>query len=491
MKIISARHLHEWDKATIEAQNISSDMLMERASVAFVRAVLKTHAAEHHFVIVCGIGNNGGDGFCIARLLHQKGYKITVVVCGDITTGSNDAQLNYQRLQKWSIPIIPVLHGQRIPLFKNVILIDALFGTGLNRAINGWMADVIQDINGMEVVCISVDMPSGLFADIPSDGAIIKAHQTITFQTPKLAFFFEENAAYIGDWQIVDIGLSPHWLENHHSAYTFIQLEDIQQVYTNRPIFSHKGTYGHACIIAGSVGMPGAAALCASACLQTGAGLVTQCTDNPAFEQPEIMYATRTQLRSLLSERHYQAIAIGPGLGTDQAAIEALQTVLTSCHQPMVIDADALNIVSAQPDLQQHIPANSILTPHPKEWMRFAGAHTNWMQLMQQLRETAARLQCIIVYKKAFTIVVTPDGHCTFNGSGNPGMATAGSGDVLTGVLAGLIAQGYTPEIAARTGVFLHGLAGDLAMQHIFGQNLVAGDIIDHIQAAYGFLSAI
>ena len=157
----------------------------------------------------------------------------------------------------------------------------------------------------------------------------------------------------------------------------------------------------------------------------------------------------------------------------------------------MVIDADALNIVSAQPDLQQHIPANSILTPHPKEWMRFAGAHTNWMQLMQQLRETAARLQCIIVYKKAFTIVVTPDGHCTFNGSGNPGMATAGSGDVLTGVLAGLIAQGYTPEIAARTGVFLHGLAGDLAMQHIFGQNLVAGDIIDHIQAAYGFLSAI
>lgn len=488
MNIYSAQQIHALDAATLELQGISSDMLMERAAVQFVHLLLKNHASTRHFVIACGIGNNGGDGLCIARLLHLKGYRVTLLILGDIQTGSADAQSNYQRSQQLGIDTFHLSAGERIPWFDEVVVIDAIFGIGLNKPITGWLADCIHDLNELPAIRIAVDIPSGLSADVPASGMILCADQAISFQTPKLSFFFPENEKYLGSWQIADIGLSKNWQLQEPSMYQFIQADAFKSNLIPRAKFSHKGNHGHSLVIAGNTGTPGAADLCASACLHTGAGLVTLCCDHPQFEHPEIMYTGRAGIRDLLSGHKYQAIAIGPGLGTDADSIDLVSTVLNTVQQPLVIDADAINIIAAHPILAGRIPPNSILTPHPKEWSRLAGTPTDWLTLLNTLRETAIRLNCIIVYKQAFTIIATPDGICSFNSSGNPGMATAGSGDVLTGVITGLLAQGYASEFAAKAGVFLHGLAGDVAMQKRRGQNIVAGDLLYNLQEAYHFI---
>ena len=488
MNIYPAATLLQLDAACMRTQQISSDMLMERAAVTCVHHILALPIQHPHFVITCGIGNNGGDGLCIARMLHLKGYRVTVLMLGDMAKATADTQLNYRRLQKYAVDIFHISEGNRIPWFEQVTIVDALFGIGMNRPVEGWLRDCISDINAMDALRIAVDMPSGLPADMPLQGIAVEADHTITFTAPKLSFFFPESYPYTGKWQVADIGVFSVQEEAPASDMQWQTLETFHSGIPARPVFAHKGHFGHACVIAGSAGMPGAAALTAMACLTTGAGLVTLCSDVIEFTDPEIMYATRDTLVDLLHKKSFAAVAIGPGLGTDAQSIAALSDTLAHYTKPMVIDADAINALSKHTTQIAQIPKYSILTPHPKEFERLAGASSDWHALLEKLKHIARAWQCYFVYKQAYTIIVSPEGHITFNGSGNVGMATAGSGDVLTGIICGLLSQGYTPERAATLGVFLHGYAGDLAMQAGMGQNLVAGDILQHIQQSIGLL---
>lgn len=490
MKIFSAQQMHEWDAATIAEQQLTSDMLMERAAVACCNAIVQITPETKHFVIAAGTGNNGGDGLCIARLLLQKGYKVTTVIIGDIQTATVDTQLNYRRLLKSAPNIFHVLQGERMPWFEQCTIIDAIFGSGLNRPVTGWHADIISDINAMDALRIAVDMPSGLMADAPASGAIIEAQHTITFEAPKLSFFFPASAQFLGDWRVEKIGLSHNWMVNTPTSYSIANRDAFSGLFPERPTFAHKGTNGSALVIAGNAGTPGAAALAAKACLTAGAGLVTLCSNNPQFADEEIMYADRDALTRLLQSKKYNAIAIGPGLGTHAEAEQTLDQLLNEVHIPIVIDADAINILAQHPEWLERIPSNSIFTPHPKECERLLGVSDDWKILLEKIKAFVSTYNCIFIYKQAYTIVATPDGSITFNASGNPGMATGGSGDVLTGIIAALIAQNLNPAIAARLGVYLHGLAGDLALSKSDGRNIIARDLISNLQTAYQILSA-
>ncbi len=486
MKIFSAPQIHAWDAATIAEQQITGSMLMERACVAFTRTFLQVIQPDAPILIVCGTGNNGGDGLGIARLLHHAGYAATVCIIGAIENGSVDARLNDQRLRALPVDVRQLSEGDALPDLPYPVIIDALFGSGLNRPVTGWHAAIIEQMNAADAFRVAVDIPSGLFADTISTGAIVRADWTITFETPKLSFFFADNAAYTGDWEVVKIGLSEAWAAQASSGDHLLTDEQFSAVFTARARFSHKGTYGSALVVAGSTRTPGAAALSSFAALKTGAGLVTLCSDGYIPEHPEVMHAPTDEMVAVLQNKTFSCIAAGPGMGTDAKAVHTLTQLLLHAHQPLVLDADAITILSAHPELQDILPENSILTPHPKEYSRLFGVAEHWKALYDDIRAQAMRMRVIIVYKQAYTMIALPNGDIYFNSTGNPGMATAGSGDVLTGMITGLIAQGFASADAALAAVYLHGLAGDMAMEAMGGQNLVAGDLIEYIQLAMG-----
>lgn len=487
MKILSAAQLHEWDAYTILEQDISSDMLMERAAIAFTNSLLPHLGFNEKIGIVCGPGNNGGDGLCIARLLHRKGFHVHVVLYGANT--STDNQLNYHRAVKAGVRIF-LGENDIIPeqIQSSSLIIDALFGSGLTRPLSAINASVVEQLNALHARKFSVDIPSGMMADIPSSGVVFRADHTFSFETPKLAFFFPENASVLGDWKILPIGLSESFLQKAETPFHIIDHNTISSLLHQRDTFSHKGSNGHALIIAGSASTPGAAALCSFAALEAGAGLVTLCSDIDYPEDPEVMITQRKNASRKIADAKINVIALGPGMGTDEEALAICKLVLQSAKQILVLDADALNILASNKELINMLPAGSILTPHPGEYARLFGAFQQWDELIIQLQQIAKSTGCILLYKRAFTIVVLPDGNIWFNSTGNAGMATAGSGDVLTGMITALLAQGYNAEDAALLGVYLHGLSGDIAMQYHHGQNLAAGDILDHIQDAYAFM---
>ncbi len=492
LKILNSEQIRKHDQFTIREEPISSIDLMERASRAFVSWFLERYDATQKVGIICGTGNNGGDGIAIARLLHEWNYPVKVWIVRGGVKESPDFTANLKRLEKISVEEITTIADSNL-FSDRTILIDAIFGSGLSRPVEGIYSTVIDFLNKSKAIKLAVDIPSGLLADQHSVGMIFQAHHTISFQHPKLAFIMPENQAYVGEWHLVDIGLNKKFLKEVESSYSLTTLKSAKRILKPRSRFDHKGNYGHALLIAGSTGKMGASILSAKAAMRAGLGLLTVHVPQSGYSiiqtaVPEAM-ATIDQSADYFSGREvedfYDTIGIGPGLGQATESVKGLEEILQKFKKPYVIDADALNILSANPALQKLIPAGSILTPHPGEFERLAGSWRNDFDRLEKLKELANRIQSVVILKGAYSTIATPDKKVFFNSTGNPGMATGGSGDVLTGILTSLLAQGYQSEQAAILGVFLHGLAGDLAAREKGQNSLIAGDIIDYVPNAF------
>jgi hydroxyethylthiazole kinase-like uncharacterized protein yjeF len=501
MKIFSAAQIREADAFTIAHEPISSTALMERAAGKCADWLEEHYSTAHPMYIFCGKGNNGGDGLVIARILLQHGYQVSTGILRHSNRASADHDLQLQQLQQqYPDSIYSIGDVSDFPeLPANAVIIDAIFGTGMSRPVDGWVAGIIHQINDQRQKhpIIAIDMPSGLMADESSlHTPVIQAHTTLSFEFYKLAFLLPENAPCVGAVYILPIGLHPDYITQTPVRYHLADREMMRTIYRPRDPFAHKGTYGHALLIAGSYGKMGAAVLSAKACLRAGVGLLTchvpQCgTQIMQISEPAAMCITdedahfSTHFHRNVRTAGYKAVGIGPGLDKQPGTAKSLEILMDEWQRPMVIDADALNLLSVYPYLLYKVPKGSILTPHPKEFERLFGKTGNEVKRLQLLSEQAVNLQLYILLKGRYTAVACPDGAVYFNNTGNPGMATGGSGDVLTGILTGLLAQEYTPKAAVLLGVWLHGYAGDLAAAQLSQEAMTAGDIITYLGKAF------
>ena len=498
MKILPVPKIREADAYTILNEPILSIDLMERAARACCGWIANQFANEVKILIVCGPGNNGGDGLAIARLLSLQGYSAEVYYAKLSEQFSADFLQNLGRLEKTtSIKLTLLSQGDVLPDFnESDVIIDALFGSGLTRPADGFAAEIIRHINASRSTVVSIDIPSGLFADASSlhnRSAIVQADYTLSFQMPKLAFMFAENAPFNGEWHLLPIGLHQDFLDGAATKNFFITRREVSKLMLPRPAFAHKGNFGHALLIAGSSGKMGAAVLSARACLRSGAGLLTAHIPKEGLTimpvaVPECM--TRpdpadTIFTSPGDLAPFNAIGIGPGIGTDELTQKALKLLIQEARFPLVLDADALNILSQNKTWLAFLPKNSILTPHPKEFERLAGKCNDDFERLEEARRFAVKFSVFLVLKGMHTAICCPDGNCYFNSTGNPGMATGGSGDVLTGIILGLLARGYPPKEAALLGVYLHGFAGDLAALALGQESMMAGDITHYLSDAF------
>lgn len=494
LKILPASKIKALDAYTIEKGSIASIDLMERACRAFVNWYV-AHFNEHQIVgIICGTGNNGGDGLGVARMLQEMGYVLKVWVIRGSAPVSGDFTTNLDRAHKSKIEIIEIEGtGENLFLTDRNVLIDALFGSGLSRPVAGVYEQVIGAVNKIDAVKVAIDIPSGLMADSPSDGISIRADFTVSFQLPKLCFFLPQYHSIVGDWTLVDIGLNKDFIKESPSSYFYITQKDPRKLIRRRTKFEHKGDFGHALIVAGSFGKMGAAILASRAALRAGLGLLSVHVPREGYSilqtsVPEAM-ATVDAHSAFFTEvpetSKYSTIGIGPGLGNDEKTVKAFATLLKGFKKPMVIDADGLNILAENRELFDVVPGGSILTPHPKEFERLVGKWSNDFERLEKQKQLASRLKSVVVLKGAYTSIASPDGNVCFNSTGNPGMATGGTGDVLTGILTGLMAQQYDAFDAAKLGVYLHGLAGDLAVPELGMNSLIASDLIHFLPSAF------
>jgi NAD(P)H-hydrate epimerase len=497
MQIFATEQIRAWDEYTIRHEPVTSVDLMERAAMACYEWLLQNNYKDHAFTIFCGKGNNGGDGLVIARLLAQSNHPVTVYILEFGHKGTDDFQVNLARLHETtaSIRFIPSEENLH-PVPTLDVVIDALLGSGINRPADGLTASLIKHINNSGNEVIAIDIPSGLFVDHSSRGnVVVKASITLSFQCFKPAFLMPENAENIGRVHLLNIGLHPGFLAIQDSPFQLIDKPMVSRIVKPRKPFSHKGDYGHAAIIAGSYGMMGAAVLCARACLRSGVGKLTCHIPASGYtimqvSVPEAMCKTGEEGDSAKTHAtqemdKYDTIGIGPGLGAHAGNSNLLYSVFEQNRRPMVIDADGLNIIAGDKDLLSKVPPQSILTPHPKEFERLFGKTANDYDRIQTALQKAAEYNLYLVLKGRYTFIASPDGKGYFNSSGNPGMATGGTGDVLTGIITGLLAQKYTPLQAAIAGVFLHGLAGDLAAAYSSQPSLIASDLVDFLGQAY------
>lgn len=490
-KILSAQQTREADQHTISHEPISSLDLMERASRAFVSRFVALVKPDLKVTIVCGPGNNGGDGLAIARMLKEEGYQVQCYLLEFSNRLSVDCEANLNQLEG-VLPVERINSKEQFTLTKGVV-IDAVFGSGLNRPVNGFPAEVINIINESKLPVVAVDIPSGLFADeVELTGAIVKARLTITFELPKLTFLIPETGGFVGEWEAVDIGLDQEFLQSQESGFQLIEQSFVAQLMPERPKFGHKGVFGRVQMVAGSLGKMGAALLCGEACLKSGAGLLT--LHVPAVGLNVVQTGLKEAMATVDDCEEYvsdvplmesaNVICAGPGLGTHKETAKAMKDLLRASSQPMVLDADALNIIAANPGLMKHVPKGSVLTPHVGEFERIFEKHAHGLGRIETMRKESVTNGLILVLKGAHTAVSSPDGQVYFNTTGNAGMATAGSGDVLAGVITGLMAQGLNGRDAAVAGVFLHGMAGDLAKNKVGKTSLVASNLLSELPEA-------
>lgn len=496
MQILAAEQIRAWDEYTILHEPISSIDLMERAAEACYRWLLDHGYGSRSFTIFCGKGNNGGDGLALARMLASRQCSVTVHIPEFGHMGTEDFQANLARLHATTASVRFITQESALqPVPADDMVIDALFGSGLNRPLEGLNATVIQHINSSGNEVVSIDIPSGLFVDRSSRGNVaVRARHTLSFQCYKMAFLVAENALAVGRLHILDIGLHPGFLEQVQTPWTLADDGLARSIFRPRPPFAHKGNFGHALLIAGSYGKMGAAVLSARACLRSGAGLVTAHIPACGYDifqgaAPEAMAQTDVdnyQITSVPPDiSKYTTLGIGPGLGTSPQTIAMLAGLFGQYQHSIVVDADGLNCLAMQKDLLLLVPAHSVITPHPKEFSRLFGEAANDVDRIQLAVQKAKEHELVIVLKGHHTLVATPEGKHYFNTTGNPGMATGGTGDVLTGIITGLLAQGYAPVEAAVLGVYIHGLAGDLAASYGSQEALIASDLVDHLGEAF------
>lgn len=495
--ILTAPQIRAWDAYTIENLPISSLDLMEQASIAFVGKFKSLYPQAQRVGIVCGLGNNGGDGLAVARLLHEDGYQVQVLIVRHSEKESADFQANLQRL-----PVEPFWVQNEVGkdeiLPKSEVLIDALFGSGLNKPLAGVAGEAVQWINAQQKPVVSIDIASGLFADSPTAGElIVRPTHTISFEVAKLAFLLPENAPYVGEWHTVPIGLDERFLENIPISAQLLTTDTVGKWLQPRPKFSHKGTFGHALLIGGSYGKMGAVVLATKACLRSGAGLLTAYVPEAGYNilqttVPEAMCLTDENahfITQLPDCKPFTAISIGVGLGKHPYTKAVLWELLRQKPTNLVVDADALNILSEHKELLEDLPTNAILTPHPKEFERLTRPTSDNFERLEVLRHFAIVYRVFVILKGAHSVLATPAGELFFNTTGNAGMATGGSGDVLTGIITGFLAQGYAPLQASALGMFVHGLSGDVGIEAQAPHALTAGDLVQNIGKALKRLS--
>lgn len=502
MKIFSTDQIRAWDAYTIAHEPVSSVDLMNRAAATFADWFARLYPDTGRPVcVLAGTGNNGGDGVAVARLLHRQFYSVKVLVCAFSGKRSADFEAQLAALPPNDAIAVQWLNapGDLPAIPPGDVVIDALFGSGLTRPLSGEWALLIDRVNLWPNEKVSIDLPSGLFADQATTGPCIRANRTFSFETPKFAFFFPENAGRVGEWACGRIGLHPEFDRQTETPFYFSTRSTVQPLLRARPVFSHKGTYGHALLVNGSMGKMGAAVLAARACLRSGVGLLTVHTPRCGYvilqtSVPEAMCSPDADPLCWSGvppePGRYTAIGAGCGIGADPKTAQALKRLIQSAGVPLVLDADALNLLAVHPRWHAFLPKNTIITPHPKEFERLFGPTANAIERSAVQRNMAHKLGIFIVLKGAYTAIACPDGSCWFNSTGNPGMATGGSGDVLTGLLTGLLAQGYAAREACLLGVYLHGLAGDLAAQALSQAGLTAGDIADYLAPAWLQLAA-
>ena len=503
MKIFHCEQIRDIDADTIKNEPVSSVDLMERASLELFKWFSGKYDRARRVMIFAGPGNNGGDGLALARLLANNRYEPQVYYVDFTGSTSADWNENHARLEKLGlVPFKKISSADQFPaIFSGDIIIDAIFGSGLNRPAKGLPAEIINLINLSDTEVVAIDIPSGLFGEDNSSNIrenIVKARYTLSFQFPKLSFFFAENEEFTGEWHILPIGLSKTAIENISTPYTFLLKEDIAPFIRNRKKFDHKGAFGHGLLIAGSYGKMGAAILGSKAALRAGIGLLTchiPYGGNIILQTsvPEAMIeADRSE--KIISDKpetgRYDAVGIGPGLGTSAESGEVLHNLLKTYTKPLVIDADALNILSLNPKWYMLLNENIILTPHPKEFERLTKPADNSYKRLQSQIKFSVDYNCFIVLKGAYTSVTTPEGKAYFNSTGNPGMATGGSGDVLTGIVLSLLAQGYSIEKSALAAVYLHGMAGDIAAEESGFESLIASDLVNKTGEAFRRIKA-
>ena len=492
MKLFKASQVREADAYTIANEPISSIDLMERAARRASDWIKKNISKNDNILVVLGSGNNGGDGLVVARHLLLAGFKVSVLnlMLSDnyspdfITNKERWIELRNTSIQKWS---------KNIKFSDYSVIIDAILGSGLSRPIEGRLATIVKEINNTKAKRIAIDIPSGLFGEDNSKNRrehIIQADYTVSFQFPKLSFLLPENSSFVGKMHIIDIGIHPQYIEQTPTPFFFTQKEDIRTHFLDRERFSHKGTFGHALLFVGSKGKMGAAILASKACLRSGVGLLSVLIpkeENSIIQTalPEAMAISVENNEAIPDIKSFTTIGLGSGIGQSTWSLSVLSSILEQLQQASVFDADALNLLSANPELLNKVPKNSIFTPHPKELERLIGKSDNHYDRLFKTLELAKKYQIYVLIKGAFSTIVCPNEQFYFNSTGNPGMATAGSGDVLTGIITALLAQGLAPFEALQTGVYVHGLAGDIAKKEQTELSLIASDIIDNIGNAF------
>ena len=500
MKIFTAAQIHELDNYTITHEPIKSIDLMERAAKTIPRAIMDEWTDRTPMVIFAGPGNNGGDALAVARLLAEENYKVSVYLFNIHNKLSDDCAANKQRL----IDSKRVGHFTEVTLnfdppelTEDMVVIDGLFGSGLNKPLIGGFASLVKYINQCPAKVVSIDIPSGLMCEDNTyniHSNIIRADLTLTLQQKKLSMMMADCQKYIGRLRVLDIRLSKEYIDKTEANCRILEEQDVRRLLMPRDDFAHKGAMGNALIIAGSYGMAGAAVLATRACLRSGVGKVTVHTPRRNYlvmqtAVPEAvmqMDHEETYFSESVDSTDFDALGIGPGLGLVENTAIALigQIRRTSC--PIVADADALNILANHQAWMQQLPSGIIMTPHPKEFDRMAGSTSNNdYERLIRAQQMAEHIKGYIILKGHHSALCMPDGHIVFNATGNSGMATAGSGDVLTGILTALLARGYDKGTACQLGMYLHGLAGDLAAKEVGKESLVASDIIQFLPKAF------
>ncbi|TRZ42909.1 NAD(P)H-hydrate dehydratase [Robertkochia solimangrovi] len=496
MKVFSTEQIRTADKLTIERQGITSLSLMERAAKhAFERILTRIPSKKSRVVVICGVGNNGGDGLVIGRYLLEEGYDAYIFILEFSKDHSHDFTRNLERLKRLGVNPVTIAEGERpeFPLFTEFI-IDAVFGSGLSRPPASWIREIFDLVNKHPAEVISIDVPSGLYLDrVPDfDDQVIRADHCLSFQFPKLVFLLPGFGKYCLSWEIVPIGLDERYIEETEPLAFYVDKGYLKRVFHERDRFSHKGDQGHTLVVGGSYGKMGAIRMTGEAALRSGSGLVSAYVPECGYlvlqiAIPEIMVFTdedSKKITSIIPASAYSSVAIGPGMGTDEKTAVAFADFIRTLNKPIVIDADALNILATHPELLRELPAGSVLTPHPGELKRLIGNWDDDLQKISKVKEFSKNYAVVVVVKGAHTMI-TDGKKLYFNSTGNPGMATGGSGDILTGVIAGLIAQGYKGKQAAMLGVYLHGLAGDFAAERQGEEAMVATDIIAHLGEAF------
>jgi NAD(P)H-hydrate epimerase len=499
MRILSTSEIRNADRYTIENEPISSLNLMERAAkTVFDRLSEETDGVEE-YAIICGMGNNGGDGLVIARLLAEKNTSVEVYILKHREKGSDDFMVNLERLSEIGVEPVWAENASFVEsIARESIIVDCMLGSGLSSPLNGLFLEVVEGLNETSNYKIAIDVPTGLFGEDNSNndqGAVLQVDTTYAFHTPRLSFFDPDWGRFVGNWEVVDIGLLDDSTQRE-LKYHAITADEVSLLLRPRNKFSHKGNYGHLLVVAGSKGMLGAGHLSSFSAMKAGAGKVTwhvpkDCWTTAQLFAPEVMISIddeENQVSHFPLSGGYSSVVFGPGIGVSDQTEAVLKQVLNNAHVPIVFDADSITLLGNNPTLTAFLPEGSILTPHPGEMDRLLGKRYRGWDQIEVTREFAIQKKVFMILKGAHTAICTPSGEVFFNTTGNPGIATAGSGDVLAGIIGGLLASGYSAFHAAVVGVYLHGLAGDFATFSLGEESVVASDIRDYLHMAFGFL---